>query len=119
MKYLKEQYLLDRKGNILQVNIKNDDNSVTIVTATFFWAVKYVASSYLPSEQMTLTIGDIRSLNKAIDILEANQDSIDTEVQFENEYFEVLYRVVTTLLPLIYINIIIMNAPQIYDMLNV
>ena len=118
MKAIKEQYLLDRKGQLLQINIKETEDSAKSFTVTLCWALKYILGGYVPSESMTLTLNDIRILNKILDTLEEHQDKIDETINFEDEHFEILMNVTEHILPLIMLNPILMNGPKIIDILN-
>ena len=118
MKYITEQYLLDRKGELLKINIRNENNTITSITATICWVLKYVINGYTPSENLTLSLGEIRSLNKILDTLDDYTDRIDQQMTFSEEHFEVLQKVTLTMLPYILLNPILMNAPQIVDILE-
>ena len=114
MVYLKEQYLLDRKGNEV---ILQKDNEEFVPTMSYILA--YIANGYSPSGSLTLSVGEIRHLNKALDVLEEKGGTIDEIMDVEDEHFMVLKKVIYDMLPRILIQPILRNSPQIEDFLEV
>ena len=109
----KQQYVLDRKGNYILLNNGNEEYPLR-----FIELLSLIARNYRPSEQHQLSIGDIRLLNKAIDVLDEKEYEIDDELEMTNDSFHILKDTVLNVLPSFIIPAIIQNAPEIEDMIN-
>ena len=114
MIYLKEQYLLDRKGNEV-ILVKDDEEFVP----TMSYILSYIANGYTPSQTLTLSVGEIRHLNKALDAIEEYGGEVDKVIEIEDEHFTIIKRVVMDMLPRILIQPILRNSPQIEDFLEI
>ena len=118
MKLIKEQYMMDRKGKMITINVKDDEDSEPVpVTLTVRWILEKLATTYVPDHVLTLQIGELRNLYRALDVLE-NEVNIGDNIELENECFESIKKVVTHLLPAVTILPILACAPQVDDILQ-
>lgn len=117
MKYIQEQPFLDRKNNQIIIPSRTQNNEVVNFEPTLKWTLASIANAYMPTTAFSLTIGEIRLLNNAIDVLEATNEE-NEYLAFEDEEFNVLKKVILHFLPSITVRQILMNAPKIEDLLN-
>ena len=111
---INNNYFLDRKENNIILNNENGENFAPDMA----YILSSIANSYQPSQNLVLSIGEIRSLNKAVDILEENINNSDAVMEMEDEHFLVIKRVILDLLPRINVPIVLRNSPQIEDFLE-
>lgn len=117
MKYLKEQPFLDRKGNQVLIPTQDEAGNRTAFEPSLRWVLGAVANSYTPTDKFSLSLKEIRSLNTAVDVLE-KEIELDEYMSFEEADFILLKKVILHLLPLVGINQILMNSPEVEDILN-
>ena len=121
MQAIKEQFLLDRHNNKVVINLVDDmTQTSTPLEITLSWALFRILHSYMPSpHSLTLTTGEIRSLNKLLNILENSDNNIkiDDMISFEDEDFNILKKVTLALITTATLQPILMSAPQIEDIL--
>ena len=104
---------LDRKGDPV---LKNNDGEQGV--ADMAYILSFVCNNYQPSQSLMLSIGEIRSLNRAVDVLEENIDDDGVIIEMEDEHFLIMKRVVLDLLPKMAMPVILRNAPQVEDFLE-
>lgn len=119
MRTIEEQTLLDRKGNDVIINIREDDDSVPVpTTLTLRWVLEKVANSYVPDHSLTLQVGELRSLLAALNVLDNDELKVGDKMEFSDESFDVLKKVVLHIIPSVTVIPMLMCAPQVEDILN-
>ena len=104
---------LDRKGNsVILINSGEQEET------NMAYILSFLLNNYQPNQSLVLSIGEIRSLNGAIDLLEENIYDEGVVIEMEDEHFFILKKVILDLLPKINIPAILRNAPQISDFLD-
>ena len=83
--------------------------------ATFPYILKRLMENYTPTDQLRLTMKDLRVLNRAIDVLEREPE--DGFYALETDEFDLVHRVLEHLGPAL-IGGIARNAPALLDALD-
>lgn len=113
MKYLKEEPFVSVRGGSYGLTIQQDDGTFEeIEKATVGQTVKMNLDTWLPRPDQILTIGELRTLNRALDILTEDPQE-DGYYRFEDPDFALLRKVVAWQSPLIMVR----NAPGLDDYL--
>lgn len=114
MRYIEEKpFVTALDGPFSMAGVKGDKKRTT-EAATVSEVLYWLLDGWMPSPELTLTIPELRQLNRVIDIL-AGPPQEDQHYRFETADFELLKRVVLWVAPRCPAA---RNAPLIEDILN-
>jgi len=113
MKYIKEDTFYDRKNESIEVDIEGEKKVWTIGRMIYTLANSWVAGI----KGLELNIGEIRKLQKCLDVLEDDLENETTEYfEFKEDEYETLKKVVLGIA--VQVPFFSKHSPQIEDILT-